>query len=92
MQDMKPLQTQTLAQGLKTIVPSDYALSFDIIPMGLVPGLSSIIHYSQDNSDNGRKGHIPGTLICTTNLLPINLLLFSYILLSEFYSTLRRIF
>ena len=62
MQDMRPLQRQTLAQGVKTFVPPNYALSFDIIPTGLVSVSSSIIHYTQDRSDKGRKGRIPGRL------------------------------
>lgn len=59
---MKALQRQTLAQGVKTFVPSNYALSFDIIPFGTTNQHGSIIHYTQDNSDIGPKGRIPGML------------------------------
>ena len=58
--DMLSLKMQTLAQGLKTTVPSDYAFSFDIIPTGLVSVWSSIMHYTQDYSNIGPKGRIPG--------------------------------
>jgi len=34
----------------KAFVPADYALTFDIIPTGLVSDRSSIIHYTQDDS------------------------------------------
>ena len=59
LQDMEPLQKQTLSQGVKTFVPADYALTFDIIPTGLVSDWSSIIHYTQDISEWGPKGRTP---------------------------------
>ena len=62
---MKRLKKQSLTRGVKTTVPSNFALSFDITPMGLVAGWSSIIHYTQDNSDAGPKGRIPGIPLST---------------------------
>ena len=60
---MKPVKTQTLAQGVKTNVPSNFALSFDITPTGIVSNdWSSIIHFTQDYSDSGPKGRIPGMI------------------------------
>ena len=46
----------------KTIVPADYALSFDIIPLATVAGEGSIIHYSGDESNVGPKGRMPGMM------------------------------
>lgn len=49
-----------LARGIayeKAYVPEDFALSFNITLNGKVSGSSSIIHYTQDNTNNGR---IPG--------------------------------
>ena len=43
-----------------TTVPANYALSFDIKPIGTVSGWGSIIHYTQDKTDLGPKGRIPG--------------------------------
>ena len=48
----------------KTYVPPNYALSFNLTPMGLVSGWSSIIHYTQDFSNAGPKGRIPGMVPC----------------------------
>ena len=62
LEDMKPLKTKTLVEGVKTFVPPNYALSFNITPTGLVSKLSSILHYTKDNSDNGPLGRIPGML------------------------------
>jgi hypothetical protein len=42
-----------------TTVPADYALSFNITPLGVVSGWSSIIHYSGDGSNQGAKGRMP---------------------------------
>ena len=42
----------------KTVVPSDFALSFSITPTGVVMGKTSIIHYTSKNSDTG--GRMPG--------------------------------
>lgn len=46
----------------KSYVPADYALTFDIIPTGIVlaESESSIIHYTQDISNMGPKGRMPG--------------------------------
>ena len=46
----------------KTFVPADYALTFDIIPTAIASANneSSIIHYTQDNSNIGPKGRMPG--------------------------------
>jgi hypothetical protein len=52
-----------------TIVPANFALSFDIKPFGTVSGLASIIHYSQDNSNIGPKGRIPGMSFKNNNKL-----------------------
>ena len=90
LQDMKPLKKQTLAQGVKTIVPSNYALSFDITPTGLHTGWSSIIQYTQDDTDTGRRGRIPGRLQYVTPFLSFSLTskyLHSSFSLSKFYST-----
>ena len=46
----------------KTYVPPNYGLSFNITPTGLVSGWSNIIHYSQDNTNTGYRGRIPGML------------------------------
>ena len=59
---MKVLKKQTLDQGVETTVPPNYALSFDIIPLGTTIGYGSIIHYTQDHSDIGRRARIPGML------------------------------
>ena len=42
----------------KTRVPANYSLSFDINPKGTLPSPSSILHYTKDNTNNGR---LPGT-------------------------------
>jgi hypothetical protein len=49
-----------LAVNEPTIVPANFALSFDIKPIGTVSGFGSIIHYTQDKTDLGPKGRIPG--------------------------------
>lgn len=41
----------------KTGVPANYSLSFDIIPKGYLPSWTSILHYTNDNTDASR---IPG--------------------------------
>ena len=46
----------------KAVVPADYAISFDITPTGLVSDLSSILHYTQDYSNIGLQGRIPGMI------------------------------
>ena len=45
-----------------TVVPADYALSFDITPLGVVGAASSIIHYSGDGLNYGAKSRMPGTI------------------------------
>ena len=50
-----------LAVNESTIVPANFALSFDIKPLGTVSGWGSIIHYSKDKTDIGPGGRIPGT-------------------------------
>ena len=48
----------------RTTVPSDYSLSFDLVPMGIVPGWSSIIHYAKDfNNLNAWRGQNLGMYI-----------------------------
>ena len=49
-----------LAVNEKTTVPANFALSFDIKPFGTVSDWASIIHYTQDNSNAGPKGRVPG--------------------------------
>ena len=49
-----------LAVYEKTTVPANYSLSFDITPTDYVSRSASIIRYSQDKTDNGKGGRIPG--------------------------------
>jgi hypothetical protein len=63
----------------KTIVPADYALSFDVTPLRVDGHSSSIIHYSGDNSNIGPKGRMPGKMPeCLMNLTSSFLLLISH--------------
>ena len=48
-----------LAVNEPTIVPANFALSFDIKPLGVSPGWSNIIHYSKDKTNMGPAGRIP---------------------------------
>jgi hypothetical protein len=58
-----------LAVNERTIVPANFALSFDIKPFGVVSNWASIIHYTQDNSNIGPKGRIPGMSFKNNNKL-----------------------
>ena len=49
-----------LAVNEPTIVPANFALSFDIKPLGVSPHWTNILHYTQDKSDSGPKGRVPG--------------------------------
>ena len=44
----------------KTYVPPDFAISFNITPKRLVTEYTNIIRYTQDNTNHGGKGRIPG--------------------------------
>ena len=46
----------------KTVVPADYALSFDVTPLGVDQHWGNIIHYSGDESNAGPKGRMPGKI------------------------------
>ena len=55
--------TRLAVYEIATIVPANFALSFDIKPHGTVPDLASIIHYTKDKTNMGAGGRIPGTFL-----------------------------
>lgn len=61
--DTHLLNQKTLVQGIKTNVPSDFALSFDITPMGTTIEYGNIIHFTQDGTSSGPRGSIPGRVL-----------------------------
>ena len=50
-----------LAVNELTIVPDNFALSFDIKPLGVSPHYTNILHYSKDKNNGGPEGRVPGT-------------------------------
>ena len=67
----------------KTVVPADYALSFDITPLGVIHHWGSIIHYSGDELNYSPKGRMPGKMPdCLMNLTSSFLLLISHLVYS----------
>jgi hypothetical protein len=49
-----------LAVNEPTIVPANFALSFDIKPLQASSHWTNIIHYSKDKTNVGPEGRIPG--------------------------------
>ncbi len=54
---------QQLSAYEKTVVPADYALSFDITPLARDNAWTNIIHYSGDGTNGGPKGRMPGMIM-----------------------------